>query len=70
MDLIKSLSGNYNLLVLLRTVCDVEVLPEFKTPRDAFGHLTYNMPGMTFAVSGSAENDGSSFSGTGSLFDR
>ena len=53
MDLIKSLREDYNLLVLLSTVCDVEILPEFKTPEDEFGHLTYNISGVTFAVAGS-----------------
>lgn len=53
MDLIKSLRKDYNLLVLLSTACDVEILPEFKVPEDEFGHLTYNIPGVTFAVAGS-----------------
>ena len=53
MDFIKSLRKDYNLLVLLSTACDVEILPEFKEPEDEFGRLTYNIPGKTFAVSGS-----------------
>lgn len=52
MDFIKSLRKDYNLLALLSTACDVEILPELKEPEDEFGHLAYNIPGMTFAVAG------------------
>ncbi|MDE6732618.1 MAG: hypothetical protein K2J77_07055 [Oscillospiraceae bacterium] len=37
---------------ILCDVCDVEILREFKTPEDEFGHLTYNISGKTFARSG------------------
>ena len=53
MDLLKTLRENCDLLALLSTVCDVEILPELKTPEDEFGHLTYNVSGKTFAVAGS-----------------
>ena len=53
MDLIKMLRKNHNLLALLSTVCDVEILPKFRTPENEFGHLTYNIHGKTFAESGS-----------------
>lgn len=52
MDFIKSLRENYNLSALLSTACDVEILPECKVPEDEFGHLTYNIPGKTFAQTG------------------
>ena len=53
MDPIKMLRKNYHLSALLSTVCDVEILPEFRAPENEFGHLTYNIPGKTFAESGS-----------------
>lgn len=53
MDYIKMLRENQDLSDLLRDVCDVEILPEFQTPQDEDGHLTYNMPGKTFARAGS-----------------
>ncbi len=40
MDLLKTLRENYDLLTLLSTICDVEILPELKAPEDEFGHLT------------------------------
>lgn len=52
MELIKILRENDNLLALLSTVCDVEILPELRAPETEFGHLTYNIPGMTFAEAG------------------
>lgn len=52
MDFIKILREANDLSDLLCDVCDVEILPEFKTPQDEFGHLTYNISGKTFAREG------------------
>lgn len=49
MDFIKMLREDNDLSDLLCDVCDVEILPEFKTPQDEFGHLTYNISGKAFA---------------------
>lgn len=53
MDFIKMLREDHDLADLLCDVCDIEILPEFKAPEDEFGHLSYNMPGQTFARAGS-----------------
>ncbi len=53
MDYIKMLREDSDLSDLLCDVCDIEVLPEFKTPEDESGHLTYNISGKTFAKEGS-----------------
>jgi len=53
MDFIKILREDNNLSDLLRVVCDVEILPQFRTPEDECGHLAYNIPGKTFARAGS-----------------
>jgi len=53
MDFIKMLREDQGLLVLLSSVSDVEILPEFKKPEDEWGHLTYNIAGKTFAEAGS-----------------
>ena len=53
MDFIKMLRKDYNLLALLSSICDVEILPKFRTPENESGHLTYNIPGKTFAEAGS-----------------
>lgn len=53
MDFIKMLREDNGLSDLLCDVCDVEILPEFRTPQDEFGHLAYNIPGKTFARAGS-----------------
>lgn len=53
MDLIKMLRDDRALSDLLSDVCDVEILPEFREPQDEDGHLTYNIPGKTFARAGS-----------------
>ena len=53
MDYIKMLREDSDLSDLLCDVCDIEVLPEFKTPEDESGHLTYNISGKTFAKAGS-----------------
>ena len=53
MDFIKILREDSDLSDLLCDVCDVEILPEFKTPEDECGHLTYNISGKTFARAGS-----------------
>lgn len=53
MDFIKMLRKDADLSDLLCDVCDVEILPEFKTPEDEFGHITYNISGKTFARAGS-----------------
>ena len=52
MDYIKMLREDSNLSDLLCDVCDIELLPEFKTPEDESGHLTYNISGKTFAKEG------------------
>lgn len=52
MDFIKMLRDDNSLSDLLCDVCDIEILPEFKTPEDEFGHLTYNISGKTFARAG------------------
>ena len=53
MDWIKMLREDQDLADLLCDVCDVEILPEFQTPQDEGGHLTYNLSGKTFARAGS-----------------
>lgn len=53
MDYIKMLREDDNLSELLCDVCDIEILPEFRTPQDEFGRLTYNLAGRTFAQTGS-----------------
>ena len=53
MDFIKTLREDSGLSDLLCDVCDVEILPEFKTPQDEGGHLTYSISGKTFARAGS-----------------
>lgn len=52
MDYIKMLREDSDLSDLLCDVCDIELLPEFKTPEDESGHLTYNISGKTFAKKG------------------
>lgn len=49
MSFIKMLREDNDLSDLLCGVCDVEILPEFKTPQNEFGHLTYNISRKTFA---------------------
>lgn len=49
MEYIKELCKDHDLSDLLSTACDVEILSKFREPEDEFGHLTYNIPGMTFA---------------------
>ena len=53
MDFIKMFREDHDLSNLLCDVCDIEILPEFKTPEDEFGHLAYNMSAQTFARTGS-----------------
>jgi len=53
MDVIELLRADADLSDLLCDVCDVEILPEFQPPEDEGGHLTYNIPGRTFARAGS-----------------
>ncbi len=53
MGLIKMLREDTDLSDLLCDVCDIEIFPEFKTPQDEFGHLTYSISGKTFARTGS-----------------
>lgn len=53
MDFIKFLREDKDLSDLLCDVCDIEIFPEFKTPQDECGHLTYNISGKTFARAGS-----------------
>jgi len=53
MDFIKMLREDNGLSDLLCDVCDIEILPEFKTPQDECGHLAYNISGTTFARAGS-----------------
>lgn len=52
MDFIKMLREDNDLSDLLCDVCDIEILPEFQTPEDEFGHLAYNISGKTFARAG------------------
>jgi len=49
MDFIKMLREDHDLSDLLCDVCDIEIFPEFRTPQDECGRLTYNIPGKTFA---------------------
>lgn len=53
MDYIRTLRADSDLAALLREVCDVEILPECRSPEDEFGHLSYNLSGKTFAETGS-----------------
>lgn len=53
MDFIKILRENNGLSDLLCDVCDIQILPKFKTPQGESGHLTYNIPEKTFARTGS-----------------
>lgn len=53
MDIINMLREDSELSELLYRVCDVEIFPGFKTPQNEAGHLTYNIPGKTFAGSAS-----------------
>lgn len=53
MDLLKKLREDSDLSDLLCDVCDIEILSDFKTPQDEFGHLAYNISGKTFAKAGS-----------------
>lgn len=53
MNFIEMLRKDQDLADLLYDVCDMEILPEYVTPEDEFGHLTYNISGKTFARSGS-----------------
>lgn len=53
MDFIGILRKDHDLADLLYDVCDIEILPEYVTPENEFGHLTYNISGKTFARSGS-----------------
>jgi hypothetical protein len=53
LDYIKTLRYDRYLWDSLCDVCDIEVLPESKTPADEFGHLSHNIPGKTFAKAGS-----------------
>lgn len=53
MDIINMLREDSELSGLLYRVCDVEIFPEFRTPQNEAGHLTYNIPGKTFAGSAS-----------------
>ncbi len=53
MDFIKMLREDNDLSDLLCDVCDIEILPGFKTPEDERGHLAYNISGKTFARAGS-----------------
>lgn len=53
MELINMLREDNDLSDLLCDVCDMEILPEIQDPQDEGGHLTYNIPGKTFARTGS-----------------
>lgn len=41
------------LLDILREQFDLQILPEMEEPENEFGHLTYSIPGKTFARDGS-----------------
>lgn len=53
MDLIEMLREDHDLADLLSDTCDIEILPAFTPPQDEDGHLTYSIPGKTFARDGS-----------------
>lgn len=53
MDYIKMLREDRDLSELLCDVCDIEIFPDFRTPENEGGHLTYNISGKTFARAGS-----------------
>ena len=53
MDFIRLLREDKDLSDLLCDVCDIEILADFQPPEDEFGHLSYNIPGKTFARAGS-----------------
>ncbi len=53
MEIIKKLREDPDLSDLLCDACDIEVLPEFETPQDEFGRLSYNLSGKTFAKAAS-----------------
>lgn len=53
MDYIKMLREDNDLSDLLCDVCDIEFFSEYKIPQDECGHLTYNIPGRSFAGTGS-----------------
>lgn len=52
MEIINYIRHNEDVAELLGDICDIYVLPEDKSPQSENGHLTYNIPGMTFARSG------------------
>lgn len=53
MDFIKMFLEDTDLSDLLSDVCDIKILPIPRLPEDEFGHLSYNIPGKTFAIAGS-----------------
>jgi len=53
MDYIKMLREDKDLSELLCDVCDIDIFPDFRTPQDEGGHLTFNISGKTFAGAGS-----------------
>ena len=52
MDIIKKLQEDGDLAETLCDICDVNILPEFISPQDERGHLTYSIHGKTFAKKG------------------
>ena len=56
-DVLSVIKQSKTLTDLLYYHFDVEVFPEFTAPEDEDGHLTYNIPGKAFAITG----DGSQY---------
>lgn len=53
MDVIRALRENEKLADIMDTICDINILPEFVTPEDWDGHLSFNIQGKTFGKDGS-----------------
>lgn len=50
MEMIFTLRNNEEIKELLSDFCDIDILPDSKTPQDEMGRLRYNIPGNTFAM--------------------
>lgn len=57
MDILDFVRSNEEVTEMLCDICDIEILPTFEKPQDEFGHLFYNIQGMTF----SRERSGSEY---------
>lgn len=51
--MLENILNNEALLDILRDQFDLEILPRMEEPENEFGHLTYSIPGKTFARDGS-----------------